>query len=103
MLDKLSVATLKKIIQQYNIKGYSKLSKQELIDVIHSRITYEDGELRIKPNDMEMPKVAKRVYKKKVPIKKEEENKEVKNNEENKVNELDLEEEWKKLFGGRYF
>ena len=72
MLENLSITTLKKIIRQYNIhtgiKGYSKLSKEDLIKHIHSKMTYENGQLYIKPllnNKIDIPQPKIRVKKEK--------------------------------------
>jgi hypothetical protein len=69
MLEDLSKIVLKKIIRQYNIhtgiRGYSKLSKEDLIKHIHSKMTYENGELVIKPNNdqIEIPQPKLRTVK----------------------------------------
>ena len=52
MLTDCSNLTLKKIIRQYNlhvsIKGYSKMTKEELIKAIHDHLIYENGKLTFK-------------------------------------------------------
>jgi hypothetical protein len=79
MLENFSKEILRKIISQYNlhvgIKGFYKFSKEDLIKHIHSKLTYEDGELVIKPNinKIDIEKIKdniknKRVSKKTKPI-----------------------------------
>lgn len=56
MLADLTITQLRKIIRQYNIhtviKGYTKsnVSKDDLINLIHSKMTYTNGQLVINPN-----------------------------------------------------